>query len=50
MAKRDVLKLDVPFGDAVKAFLQTPPPPVGTPGRRKVKPKGSRKRKAAKKR
>jgi transposase-like protein len=38
--KRDVLKIDVPFEDAVSAFLRTPPPPVGTPGSRKVKPKG----------
>lgn len=49
MAKRDTLKIDVPFEDAVRAFLQTPPPPTGTPGSRKVKPKG-RMRKATKKR
>ena len=26
LGKRDTLKIDVPFEDAVKAFLQTPPP------------------------
>jgi len=26
MAKRDKLKIDVPFEDAVRAFLNTPPP------------------------
>lgn len=49
MTKRDTLKIDVPFDDAVKAFLNTPPPPAGSPGSRKVKPK-ARKRKATKKR
>ena len=33
------LKIEVPFEDAARAFLKTPPPPTGTPGSRKVKRK-----------
>ena len=55
MAKREPpLRIDLPFDDAVRALLQTPPPPAGTRGSRKELPKPKRrkavKRKAAKKR
>jgi hypothetical protein len=45
-------KIDVPFDDAVRAFLNTPPRPAETTGSRKVKPKARKgtKRKTAKKR
>jgi hypothetical protein len=50
MAKRPpALHIPLGFEDTVKALLQTPPPPAGTAGSRKAKPKG-RKRKAAKRR
>jgi hypothetical protein len=35
MAKRDLLRNPLDFETTVKAFLQTPAPPVGTPGSRK---------------
>jgi hypothetical protein len=49
MAKRAPLYIPLDFETTVKALLQTPPPPAGSPGSRKAKPK-ARKRKAAKKR
>ena len=42
MAKQNLLRLPLDFEATVKALLQTPPPPAGTPGSRKgVKPKGA---------
>jgi len=39
MSKRDLLKLPDDLESNLKALLDTPPPPAGTPGSRKVKPK-----------
>lgn len=54
MAKREPpLSIPLDFETTVRGLLQTPPPPAGTPGSRKVKPKARKKavkRKVAKKR
>jgi len=39
MAKRDLLKLPDDLEGNLRALLGTPPPPAGTPGSRKQKPK-----------
>jgi hypothetical protein len=49
MAKRETLKIAANFTDAVKALLQTPPPPEPIKGSR-AKAKKKRARKIAKKR
>jgi hypothetical protein len=39
MFKRDLLKLPDDLDGNMRALLQTPPPPAGTPGSRKAMPK-----------
>jgi hypothetical protein len=39
MAKRDLLNLPDDLEGNLRALLATPPPPAGTPGSRKAKPK-----------
>jgi len=39
MAKRDLLKLPDDLDGNLRALLNTPPPPHGTPGSRKAAPK-----------
>lgn len=52
MPKREPpLSIPLDFESTVRGLLQTPPPPAGTPGSRKVNPvKRKRARRAAKKR
>jgi hypothetical protein len=51
MAKRmPPLHIPLDFETTVKALLQTLPPPAGTAGSRKVKPKARKRKAAAKKR
>lgn len=39
MSKRDLLRLPDDLDGNLRALLATPPPPAGTPGSRKAKPK-----------
>jgi hypothetical protein len=41
--ERELLELPVPFEDAIKALLATPPPPAGHPATRKLEEKPRRK-------
>ncbi|MGH9237982.1 MAG: hypothetical protein ACRD3G_08065 [Vicinamibacterales bacterium] len=50
MAKRDLLKLPDDLDGNLRALLQTPPPPAGTPGSRKAIPKPPKPKKKAKRR
>ena len=50
MAKRDLLKLPDDLEGNLRALLQTPPPPAGTPGSRKAIPKPPKPKKKAKRR
>jgi hypothetical protein len=42
MAKREVLRLLDDLDGNLRALLNTPPPPAGTPGSRKAAPKAAR--------
>jgi hypothetical protein len=50
MPKRDLLKLPDDLEGNLRALLQTPPPPAGTPGSRKAIPKPLKPKKKAKRR
>jgi len=50
MAKRDLLKLPDDLDGNMRALLQTPPPPPGTPGSRKAIPKPPKPKKTAQRR
>jgi hypothetical protein len=50
MAKRDLLKLPDDLEGNLRALLNTPPPPYGTPGSRKAAPKPPMKPKAKRRR